>query len=59
MSIILSLLFAWVLAFFGFDELIINGAYELFKLEITKTGYYFIFAMVGIIAWIGALIKGE
>ena len=47
-SIVGALLLAWFLSIFGFDQLIIEGTKELFNLNITITGYYFIFAVVGI-----------
>lgn len=48
-SIVGALILAWFLALFGFDNLIIEGAKELFDVDITMTGYYFIFAVIGIL----------
>ncbi|MEE5181066.1 hypothetical protein JDW21_19485 [Bacillus subtilis] len=44
-----SLLGGWILNLFGFDNLVIDGAKELFHINITTTGYYLIFAIVGLL----------
>lgn len=50
MFFILGWLFnAWLLGLFGFDTMFINGVMEVFNLEITKTGYYTIFALFGVV----------
>jgi len=51
-SIIGALIIAWFLSIFGFDTLIIEGTKELFNMDITTTGYYFIFALIGILRMI-------
>lgn len=50
--VLIWLFTAWFLGLFGFDTMVINGMAEVFSMEITKTGYYFLFTMV-------ALIKGS
>lgn len=49
LTIAISLLIALILSWFGFDKVVIKGVYELFNKEITKTGYYFIFGMFGML----------
>lgn len=50
--ILVWLFTAWFLGLFGFDTMVIDGMAEVFSVEITKAGYYFLFTMV-------ALIKGS
>lgn len=45
--IVIHLLVAWILSLFGFDGVVIKGMKEVFNIEITETGYYFLFAMLG------------
>lgn len=45
--IIGSMLGGWILQLFGFDLLVATGMMELFGVAITKTGYYFMFALIG------------
>lgn len=59
MYIACSLLAGWILSLFGFDALFISGLGELFNLTITTTGYYTIFALIGIVGWVGRLIRGS
>lgn len=47
-----SLFAGWLLNLFGFDNLMINGMRELFDVTMTKTGYYFIFGVVGLMRYI-------
>ncbi|HZK33819.1 MAG TPA: hypothetical protein VFD33_00730 [Bacillota bacterium] len=49
-GIIGGLLLAWILSWFRIDNTIINGVNELFGLEITRSGYYVIFALIGLLA---------
>jgi hypothetical protein len=49
--ILISLFAAWFLSLFGFGAFIIAGLAE-FGIVITMTGYYLIFAVVGLLAWI-------
>lgn len=37
----------WILSWFGFDDLVIKGAKEIFGMTISTTGYYFLFAILG------------
>lgn len=46
-GIIGGLLGAWILALFNFDAVVIEGMMQLFGLAINKTGYYFMFALLG------------
>ena len=46
-GIIGGLLGAWILALFNFDAVVIEGMMQLFGLAINKTGYYFMFALMG------------
>lgn len=46
-GIIGGLLGGWILALFNFDAVVIEGMLQLFGLAINKTGYYFLFAMMG------------
>lgn len=57
--VLLWLLNAWLLGLFGFDTMFISGMFEVFGLVITKTGYYFIFALVGLANGIGFKIGGN
>lgn len=54
-----ALLAGWILNLFGFDGLVISGMLELFNLEITKTSYYFIFGIIGMLKFVVATPKGE
>lgn len=47
-----ALLAGWILNLFGFDGLVIGGMLELFNQEITKTGYYFIFGIIGMLKFV-------
>jgi hypothetical protein len=47
MAIVTFLLIGWILGWFGFHKLFIQAFKELFKLEISKASYYFIFFCIG------------
>lgn len=49
--IIGSLLLAWFLSQFDFDQLFIKAVHELFHRNITIATYYFIFFIGGILLW--------
>lgn len=56
-SIALSLLGAWILSWFGFDNLFIHGVNELFGLDLSTAGYYFIFALFGMLKNVLYILK--
>jgi hypothetical protein len=43
------LLVAWILTWFGFDDLFIKGFHELFNKEISVATYYMIFLGIGLV----------
>ncbi|MDN3018956.1 hypothetical protein PH210_22550 [Paenibacillus sp. BSR1-1] len=43
------LLVALILSFFGFHKVFIVGIKELLNKEVTKTSYYLIFALIGVL----------
>lgn len=45
----IALFTAWFLSLFGFDGVVQQGMFELFKLDISTTGYYFIFGAIAMI----------
>lgn len=47
----IALFTAMVLSWFGFDGVVQQGMFELFKLDISTTGYYFMFGAI-------AMLKG-
>jgi hypothetical protein len=47
--IVSLLILAWVLTLFGFDNIVINGIYELFGIKISKSGYYIVFLIFSIL----------
>lgn len=49
LNILWMLFVAWFLGLFGFDDMIITGLTQWGGPEITITGYYFAFAVIGII----------
>jgi len=49
LSIIWMLFVAWFLNLFGFGNFFIKGVAQLGGPELTITGYYFIFAAVGLL----------
>ncbi|RBP36675.1 hypothetical protein [Garciella nitratireducens] len=50
---IAGILVAWVLSLIGIDQLLIQGITEIFGKQIDISGYYTIFALIGLIggAW--------
>lgn len=53
-----GLLFAWILSWFGFDNLAVKGINELLQINATTASYYLIAAVLGIVAGlINDLIK--
>jgi hypothetical protein len=42
-----SLLGGLILSWFGFESVLQTGMYEFFNLNISTTGYYFFFGMLG------------
>lgn len=49
LGVIIGLIVAWILTMFEVDQLLINGITELFGKEIGVSGYYTIFAFIGLI----------
>ncbi|WP_433750492.1 hypothetical protein [Falsibacillus pallidus] len=58
MAILTFLLIGWVLSWFKFNELFIQAFKELFKLDITKASYYFVFFCIGFLGDIILFFKG-
>ena len=48
---------AWILSFFGYDTMVINGMNELFGINMTHTGYYFGHALLGMVAGLFSLLS--
>lgn len=48
-----GLIIAWILTLFNFDMVCMTALKELINVSISKSTYYFIFAMIGLIT--GAL----
>ena len=46
---ICSLIIAWFLSLFNFDEIFITAIKEIFNFEITTATYYFVFFCIGVI----------
>lgn len=44
-----GVIIAWILTWLKVDQLLIKGAYNLFKLTITREGFYCIFVILGLI----------
>lgn len=49
MNFVGMLIIAWILTLFDFDNIFINGAKEIFKIDVTSNGYYFVFFLIGLI----------
>lgn len=49
-----SLLGGWILSLFGFDGAVEVGMKEVFNVEISQTGYYFLFGLIGALRSISA-----
>lgn len=52
MGIIGSLFLGWFLGLFGFKGVVIAGMLQLFGIKISVLTYYFIFAGLGVVAWL-------
>lgn len=48
-TILGTLLTCWILTWFNFDDLMINGLKNLFNIDINRSGYYVLFIIVSII----------
>lgn len=44
-----SLLGGWIMGLFGFKGVVIAGMAQLFGITLNTLGYYFLFAMIGLI----------
>lgn len=51
-----SLLFAWFLSWFDFDDIFVNSCNELFKWNISTSTYYFVFFLAGVVLGVIKLI---
>lgn len=53
LGVIMGIVVAWILSLFGVDQLLIQGITQLLGRQIDISGYYTIFAMIGLIggAW--------
>lgn len=51
-GVIIGIIVAWVLTIFEVEQLLIRGVVELFGKEIGISGYYTIFAFIGLIGGI-------
>lgn len=58
MAILTFLGIAWILNLFKFDRLFIEAFKELFKKDVTKATYYFLFLCIGILGEIILLFQG-
>lgn len=58
-GIIGGLLGGWILALFNFDAVVIEGMMQLFGLAIDKTGYYFLFAIMGALKSVLFMLRGN
>ncbi len=59
LTIAIHLLIAWFMNLFGFGSVVITGTSEIFGLELSLTGYYFLFALLGLIRSLIANIRGD
>lgn len=48
-----SLLGALILSWFGFDNVVDTGMHEVFGKNISTTGYYFLFGLLGALRSVG------
>lgn len=53
----ISLLWGWILGLFGFKAVIITGMAQVFGVSIDVLGYYFLFAILGLVRVIIAMIN--
>lgn len=53
LGVIMGIVVAWILSLFDVDQLLIQGITQLLGRQIDISGYYTIFAMIGLIggAW--------
>ncbi|MFJ7970145.1 hypothetical protein [Psychrobacillus sp. NPDC096389] len=58
MTIVSFLLIAWILSWFKFEQLFIQAIKELFKKEVSKATYYFVFFCIGVVGDITLLLNG-
>lgn len=49
--ILINLLVGWILSLFGFNDLVINGMDEVFGVSMAQSGYYFLFALMGMVRY--------
>lgn len=54
-----GLLLGWIMGLFGFKGVVIAGMAQLFGVTITSLGYYFIFAMIGLVTSLIRLFRGK
>lgn len=47
--ILASMLGGWILSLFGFKAVVITGMAQVFGVSLTSTGYYFLFALKGVL----------
>ena len=59
LGIITGLFTGWVLGLFGFQGVVIAGMSQLFGITINALGYYFMFAMMGVIKSIIMTVKSK
>ena len=58
-GIISGLLSGWILGLFGFQGVVIAGMAQVFGVTINALGYYFMFAMFGVVKSIIMTIKNK
>jgi hypothetical protein len=52
--ILASMLGGWILSLFGFKAVVITGMAQVFGVSLTSTGYYFLFALKGMLCQVFA-----
>ena len=57
LPIALSLFTGWFLGLFGFKGVVIAGMAQIFGISINVLGYYFLFAIIGVLNWIMLNLK--
>lgn len=55
--IILAIITGWILTIFGLDSVVITGMSEVFDKDITTTGYFFLFALLGALKSVTSSIR--
>ena len=53
-----GLMLAWILSWFGFDRMFIQGVNELFGIQITAAGYYTAFFLVSFLGEVFTAVTG-